>query len=88
MTHFLTGVGRVFALCARRDGAVTPHLFVAVIVGGGYCWRCSRAWAENATVNVNVNGGRVSAAEMFEMILGCCSSGLPCRCSASGMARR
>ncbi len=69
MTPFLTGVGRVFPLALGEMVRSRRTMFVAVIVGVPVLLAMLARLGGDASVNVTINGGRVSAAEMFDTIL-------------------
>jgi ABC-type transport system involved in multi-copper enzyme maturation permease subunit len=69
VTPFLTGVGRVFPLAFGEMLRSRRTMFVAVIVGVPVLLTMLARLGGDASVNVTINGGRVSAAEMFDTIL-------------------
>ena len=69
MTPFLTGVGRVFPLALGEMVRSRRTMFVAVIVGVPVLLAMLARLGGDASVNVTINGGRVSPAEMFDTIL-------------------
>jgi ABC-type transport system involved in multi-copper enzyme maturation permease subunit len=69
VTPFLTGVGRVFPLAFGEMVRSRRTMFVAVIVGVPVLLAMLARLGGDASVNVTINGGRVSAAEMFDTIL-------------------
>ena len=69
MTPFLTGVGRVFPLALGEMVRSRRTMFVAVIVGVPVLLAMLARLGGDASINVSINGGRVSAAEMFDTIL-------------------
>jgi ABC-type transport system involved in multi-copper enzyme maturation permease subunit len=69
MTPFLTGVGRMFPLAFGEMVRSRRTMFVAVIVGVPVVLAMLARLGGDASINVTINGGRVSAAEMFDTIL-------------------
>ena len=69
MTPFLAGVGRVFPLAFGEMVRSRRTMFVAVIVGVPVLLAMLARLGGDASINVTINGGRVSAAEMFDTIL-------------------
>lgn len=69
MTHFWTGVGRVFQLAVGQMVRSRRTMFIAVIVGGPVLLAVVARLSGNASVNVTINGGRVGGADVFDTIL-------------------
>ena len=69
MTPFLMGVGRMFPLAFGEMVRSRRTMFVALIVGVPVLLAMLARLGGDASINVTINGGRVSAAEMFDTIL-------------------
>ena len=70
MTPFLQRCRACFSAGARRDGAVAPHACSSPSSSADRVLLAMLArLGGDASVNVTINGGRVSAAEMFDTIL-------------------